>query len=120
MKAIGNTKREESLVFIKIDVLFESNKSYLFSDWGNHELQYYTAGRTKNVRVENGNLVIEAHPEQYGGKQFTSGRINSIKSWTYGIFEFRARLPKGKHLWPAIWLIPKEDKYGGWYEKRTC
>ena len=28
--------------------------------WGNNELQYYTAGRKENARVENGLLTIEA------------------------------------------------------------
>lgn len=35
--------------------------------WGNAELQYY---RKQNVRVENGNLVIEARRESVEGKFF--------------------------------------------------
>ena len=33
--------------------------------WGNQELQYYTARRLQNARVENGLLVIEAHREEF-------------------------------------------------------
>jgi beta-glucanase (GH16 family) len=35
-------------------------------------------------------------------------------SWKYGRFEFRAKLPKGKHLWPAIWMLPTDYVYGPW------
>jgi len=53
---------------------------------------------------------VQAH----NGRNYTSGRITSRKAWAYGKFEARARLPKGKHLWPAIWLMPQKDVYGGW------
>ncbi len=26
----------------------------------------------------------------------------------------RAKLPKGKHLWPAFWMMPARSEYGGW------
>ena len=32
----------------------------------------------------------------------------------YGKFEFRAKLPTGKGVWPALWMLPQEEKYGGW------
>src|ERR1041385_1028428 len=44
--------------------------------WGNNELEYYT-NDAKNVRVENGNLVIEAVKESKGGFNYTSTRILS-------------------------------------------
>jgi len=31
-------------------------------------------------------------------------RLKTKESWKYGIFVFKAKLPKGKHLWPALWL----------------
>ena len=37
----------------------------------NEEAQYYTKEREKNVRVENGCLVIEAHKEKYGNMEYT-------------------------------------------------
>ena len=40
--------------------------------WGNNELQYYTENRSENARVENGNLIIEARKESFGGNQYTS------------------------------------------------
>jgi beta-glucanase (GH16 family) len=35
-------------------------------------------------------------------------------SWKYGRFEVRAKLPKGKHLWPAFWMLPTDYVYGPW------
>lgn len=83
--------------------------------WGNNEAQYYTAD-SKNVRVENGNLIIEAHLDSLGGKAYTSTRIVSKHKgdWLYGRIEVRARLPKGKGTWPAIWMLSTDWKYGGW------
>lgn len=82
---------------------------------GNNELQYYTRD-PKNVRVENGHLVIEARQDSLGGKAFTSTKIVSREKgdWLYGRFEIRAKLPRGKGTWPAIWMLPTDWKYGGW------
>jgi beta-glucanase (GH16 family) len=84
--------------------------------WGNNELQYYTANRAKNARVENGYLVIEAHKEAMGSKAYTSARLSSKRKgdWTYGRIEIRAKLPKGRGIWPAIWMLSTDWAYGGW------
>jgi len=81
----------------------------------NNELQCYT-NRDDNVYVKDGFLYVEAKPENYGNKKYTSGRINTKKSvaWKYGKFEVRAKLPKGDYLWPALWMLPRDYKYGGW------
>ena len=83
--------------------------------WGNAELQYYTAARPQNARIENGLLIIEAHREAYGGRNYTSARLVSQAEWTYGRFEVRARLPSGRGTWPAIWMLPTQDTYGPQY-----
>lgn len=82
--------------------------------WGNNELQCYLAQRTENVRQENGSLVIDVKVEDIQGHSYSSGRIKSLQSWAYGKFEARAKMPSGHHLWPAIWLFPKYQKYGMW------
>src|SRR6478735_11036144 len=83
--------------------------------WGNNELEFYTTN-PKNVRVENGNLIIEAHKEEINGKHYSSTRIVSKQKgdWLYGRIEVKAKLPKGKGTWPAIWMLSTDWKYGGW------
>jgi len=84
---------------------------------GNNELQYYT---TNNARVANGFLVIEARKEHYTGpggtREYTSARIRTRGKgdWQYGRFDIRAKLPQGKGIWPAIWMLPTDQRYGGW------
>ncbi|MGV3540397.1 MAG: Ig-like domain-containing protein [Rufibacter sp.] len=75
--------------------------------WGNAELQYYT-DRPENVKVENGNLIIEARKEAYQTRQFTSGRIKTEGKlqFKYGIVEARIKVPDlANGLWPALWTL---------------
>ena len=80
--------------------------------WGNNELQYYTA-RTENLRVEDGNLIIQARKETYENREYTSSRIMSKdkKTFTYGKLEASISLPGGGGLWPAFWMMGNR---GGW------
>lgn len=86
---------------------------------GNQELQLYT-DRRENVRVEDGNLILEARRDQPGVsgtvREYSSGRIRTKNrgDWLYGRFEVRAKLPRGQGIWPAIWMLPTENKYGTW------
>lgn len=73
---------------------------------GNGEQQVYT-NRPSNVKCENSRLKIFARVENHGGKQFTSGRLHGKKPFKYGYFEAKAKMPKGTHLWPAIWMMPQ-------------
>lgn len=74
--------------------------------WGNNELQYYT-DRTENVTVQNGVLIITAKEEQFNGSNYTSARLLTKGKFeqTYGRFEARIKLPYGKGIWPAFWLL---------------
>lgn len=84
--------------------------SWTVEEWSagvvNDEDQAYTA-RPRNVRVEDGHLVIEAHKEDYDGGRYTSGRLQSSGKVDilYGRIEVRARLPRGQGTWPAIWML---------------
>ena len=71
--------------------------------WGNNQLEYDTS-RTNNVRIQGGNLVIEADQESYNGFNYTSTRMNTKGkwSWTYGRIEARIKIPKGQGIWPAF------------------
>ncbi len=94
----------------------------------NREAQYYTVNRKENVRVENGMLVIAARkealpnpnydPKKSGWKnrkaaKYTSGSIKTRgkAEWLYGRIEVRAKLPTGRGMWPAIWMLGRK---GGW------
>jgi beta-glucanase (GH16 family) len=75
--------------------------------WGNHELEYYTANRLENARVEHGRLIIEARKEDWKGKNYTSARLltRGKEDLQYGKIEVRARIPSGRGTWPAIWML---------------
>jgi beta-glucanase (GH16 family) len=88
--------------------------------------QNYTA-RPQNVRVEGGNLVLQAHHEASNGQAYSSGMVvsNDFRdpatsstrgntSWRYGRFEMRARVPDVSGMWPAFWMRPADGVYGGW------
>ena len=88
--------------------------------WGNNELQYYTR-EPENAHVEGGMLHVRAVKETLREFGYTSARLKSQKrdgsplfSQRYGRFEFRAKLPTGKGLWPALWMRAQDDKYGTW------
>jgi beta-glucanase (GH16 family) len=82
--------------------------------FGNNELQFYT-DRADNSFLEGGSLVIQARPEKFQNRSYSSAKLQSKAAWTYGRFEFRAKLPQGRGLWPAIWMMPSDmKKYGGW------
>lgn len=86
---------------------------------GNNELQYYTA-RPENSFIQDGVLVIRALQENYTGPEgtraYTSARLRTLNKgdWKYGRFDIRAKLPVGRGMWPAIWMLPTDWVYGGW------
>ncbi len=88
--------------------------------WGNEELQYYTAAPT-NVEVRDSLLTIRAVKESLHGCGYTSARLKTrqrdgtpLFTKQFGRFEFRAKVPHGKGMWPALWMLPQSDHYGGW------
>ncbi|MCA1761786.1 MAG: family 16 glycosylhydrolase [Flavobacteriales bacterium] len=74
--------------------------------WGNQELQYYTVNRSKNARIENGNLIIEAHKDDMN-QPWTSARLTTREkvSFVYGKIEFKAKVPPEKGNWSAGWTL---------------
>lgn len=88
--------------------------------WGNNELQYYTT-RHKNIRQENGHLVIEAFREDFVGpdgihRHYTSGRLTTQARFSqeYGRFEARIQVPSGQGVWPAFWMLGENFPTAGW------
>lgn len=84
--------------------------------WGNNEWQNYVS--SGNVEVDGGILKIIAKKEGTGQKvgDYTSARLNSKESFTYGRMEVRAKLPlhKGNGLWPALWMLGSNISTAGW------
>lgn len=82
----------------------------------NQELQYYTRARMENAQVENGTLIIESRKEDMGDKHFTSASLITLNKqhFRYGRLEVCAKLPTGKGMWPAIWLLGVNRKQVGW------
>ncbi len=81
--------------------------------WGNNELQYY---REDNTSVVDGNLVITAKKQQFGGKTYTSSRLTTKgkQQFKFGRIDIRAALPEGKGLWPALWMLGTNIDAVGW------
>lgn len=96
---------------------------------GNNEQQCYT-NQAENAYVKDGLLHIVAIKQDYTGPDnaqgaiggaektlpYTSARLRTLdkRDNKYGRFEIRAKLPSGQGMWPAIWMLPSEDKYGTW------
>ena len=81
---------------------------------GNQELQYY---RRQNVQVRDGNLVITARRENYNGRAFTSGRVNTREKVAikHGTLQARIKFPKTANgLWPAYWMMGNDYGKVGW------
>lgn len=84
--------------------------------YGNNEKQFYTDADTDNALVKNGVLTITARKEKMGDNEYTSARLNTAEKaeWKYGHYEIRAKLPQGRGIWPAIWMLGKNRKEAGW------
>jgi beta-glucanase (GH16 family) len=96
---------------ISADWVFETGTGS--GGWGNNELQYY---RRENATVSNGQLVITAKREAFGGMQYTSARMKTQgkKSWKYGKIEARIAMPSFQGVWPAFWMLGDNITTAGW------
>lgn len=87
-------------------------------NWYNGELQHYT-NRTENSLAANGFLSITAKKETFTDqgvtKDYTSARLNSRITFTYGRVDVMAMLPEGDGTWPAIWTLGKNINEPGGY-----
>jgi beta-glucanase (GH16 family) len=78
--------------------------------WGNNEKQLYT---DRNHELKDGKLIININQE---GDHYTSTRITTAgkKEFQYGRMEARAKLPVGKGIWPAFWMLGSNISKVGW------
>lgn len=98
----------------------------------NEELQYYMKARKENSRVENGHLIIEGRKERKPNPRIGEGWADWQKNrkfmdytsaslitrnkfgFTYGRVEVRAKMPRGRGMWPAIWTLGTNRGEVGW------
>lgn len=91
--------------------------------WGNQELQYYTDS-TENAALDgSGNLAIvvrrpdrQQRDARFGGCEYTSARLISKDrvAFSYGLVQARIRLPRGRGVWPAFWMLGQNIDEVGW------
>ncbi|HEY5464922.1 MAG TPA: glycoside hydrolase family 16 protein [Hanamia sp.] len=94
------------------------------SKWGyeegfvrNNEKQFYTKARIENCYEKDGNLVIESKKENYKDAAYTSASINTLGKHSFKgkiRIEVRAKLPEGRGIWPAIWMMGANGPEVGW------
>lgn len=94
---------------------FDTSRNKL--GWFNKELQYYSADRPENLRLENGHLIIELRKDpkriskfaDWGEQKYSSAKIvtKDKAAFKYGFVEVSAKLPCSRGTWPAIWMLPQ-------------
>jgi len=74
----------------------------------------------RTVFTRDGNLVLSVASACPDGKCLNSGRVMSKKGFKYGVFVFKAKVPKCNYIWPALWLLPENSKGAGAYGTWPC
>ena len=74
--------------------------------WGNNELEYYRKN-SENIFIKDEQLHIVAKVKKIKHLSYTSAKITTKKTFqfTYGKVEARIKLPLGKGIWPAFWML---------------
>ncbi|OJF14279.1 glycoside hydrolase family 16 protein [Couchioplanes caeruleus] len=89
----------------------------------NQERQWYTTSTSNAAHDGTGNMVITARKENpagyecwYGACQYTSARLITASKFTqaYGRFEARIKVPGGRGIWPAFWMLGDDIGTAGW------
>ena len=89
---------------------------YGIAGWGNNELQFYTDS-SDNFELSNGMLKIIPLYNKDSSKTFTSVKLVTkglVNFTSPGVLEVKFKIPKGQGLWPAIWMMPEKNRFGGW------
>jgi hypothetical protein len=84
-----------------------NSSSIAGAGWGNQEKETYTV-RTNNAFVANNMLHMIVLNDQGGSYPYSSARLQTLGKFsaTYGLVQFRARLPSnGPYWWPALWML---------------
>jgi beta-glucanase (GH16 family) len=84
----------------------------------NNEMQYYH-DRPENVFIRNGKLVLRAASDPVPLPDgtvapVTSGSLYTRTPYTYGKFEASVKVPPGRGVWPAFWMLGANQDEVGW------
>ena len=76
----------------------------------NNEQQYYA---TDGYLLSKGLLRLKAERRAMEKMPYTSGMVTTYGKFAqkFGWFEIRCRMPKGKGMWPAFWLLPNDKAW---------
>lgn len=74
----------------------------------NREKQYYLP---EQASIVNGSLRITATNQVLEGKPYRSARLSSKQAFPVGRFEARIDLPTSQGMWPAFWLLPRDQRW---------
>lgn len=79
----------------------------------NNELEYYLPS---NLSVSNGNLVIAARKQSFGGQPYSSGKVTTFGKFSsqYGRIEASIKMPLGAGMWPAFWMLGSNIDVVNW------
>lgn len=102
---------------------FKFQNKYYNSDqgWGlfHPEYNYWYDPSCINI-TKSDVAILDISNNTFDVKKFGAGQMVSKRHYLYGKFEWEYILPKGKNLWPAIWLTavgtwpPEIDVMEGW------
>jgi len=86
-----------------------------------HSCSNYTWSEEKpTVFTRDDKLVLKITEACEDGKCVNAGRVMSKEAYTYGIFVFKAKVPKCNSIWPAIWMLPGNTSGHGVYGDWPC
>jgi beta-glucanase (GH16 family) len=93
----------------------------------NNEKEKFNVAATNNANVMENNGALHLITTKDANGQIWSGMISSGPNkfnynlpgytgfqFTYGYVEGKVKTPKGAGFWPSMWMLPDQDKYGGW------
>ena len=84
--------------------------------WGNNEEQRYTDA-PENARIQKiDSLSVLAISALKEGAEYTASKLTTQNKFEmrYGLLEVKAKMPQGKGLWPAIWMLGSNRPEIGW------
>ena len=84
------------------------------ADWGKH-----MSSDPQCYAIKDGKLFLKGinNPDALSdSRPFLTGGVYSKDKFAfqYGKIEIHAKLESAQGAWPAMWLLPQKNKYGGW------